>query len=126
MPTGDATDFAYFDYTDDTGAHWQVKTDKDWGALAASGLAARDATKPVFPHSPRWRTRKAILQDAVSGRTTSRPTGTVAATANTPGTAIDIKVRGASGVVTYSSIGMQPEKRPKAHAITSHPEPVTH
>lgn len=126
MATGNATDFAYFDYTDDAGGHWQVKTDKDWGALAAAGFSARDATKPVWPHSKRYRTRKAILQDAVSGRTTARPTGTALAAANIAGASVDLVVKGAGGVVTFTSLGLQPEKRPKAHAIISHPEPISH
>lgn len=125
MPTGNAIDFAYFRYTADDGSFWAVKVDKDWGGLAASGLAARNAADPVWPRSPRYRLRKVILQDSVSSRRTERVLGTGAAAAGVPGASVATIARGASGAYTLTSLGIVGEKRPHQAAIVSKPEPVT-
>lgn len=122
---GNAIDFAYFRYTADDGSFWAVKVDKDWGANAQSGLAARNAADPVWPSGGRYRTRKCILQDAVSSRRTTRVLGTAAATAGVAGTAVVTVARGQTGSYTLTSLGLQAEKRPHQAAIVSKPEPIT-
>lgn len=126
MPTGNAIDFVYRRYTANDGSFWSVKVDTDWGTNAASGLAAFNAADPAWPRSARYRTRKVILQDLVSGRKTMRTLGTSAAAAGVAGATVDVAVRGASGVLTLTSLGQQAEKRPHVGAITAHPEPITH
>lgn len=125
MPTGNAIDFRYFRYTANDGTFWSVKADVDWGTNAASGLAAFNAADPVWPHSARYRTRKVILQDLVSGRKTQRILGTSGATAGVAGATVATVARGAAGTYTLTSLGQQAEKRPHAGTITNHPEPVT-
>lgn len=125
MPTGNAIDFAYFRYTADDGSFWAMKVDKDWGGNAQSGLAARNAADPVWPHSQRYRARKCILQDSVSSRRTERILGTTGAAAGVPGTAVVTVARGAAGSYTLTSLGIVGEKRPHQAAIVSKPEPVT-
>jgi hypothetical protein len=125
MPTGDAVDFAWYRYTADAGSFWAVKVDKLWGDNVNSGLLARNPADPVWPRSANYRLRKVIFQDAVSTRTTSRVLGTTGAAAGVPGFTQVSPVRGASGTYTLTSLGIQPEKRPKQHAIISKPEPIT-
>jgi hypothetical protein len=125
MATGNAVDFGWFRYTDDGGQFWAMKVDKDWGASGQSGLQAFNAADPAWPKSQRYRPRKAILQDLVSGRRTSRVLGTAGAAAGVAGTTVSGFVRGAGGTVPYTSLGIQAERRPKTGAIISKPEPVT-
>jgi len=125
MPTGDAVDFKWYRYTANDGSFWAIKVDKLWGDDADSGLAAANAADPVWPKSSNYSPRKVIFQDLVSSRTTSRVLGTAAAAAGVPGFTQTTPVRGASGVLTLTSLGIQGEKRPKQHAIISKPEPIT-
>ena len=125
MPTGNAVDFNWRRYTADDGSFWSVKVDSDWGALAASGLAAFNAADPVWVESPRNRTRKVVLQDLVSGRKTMRILGTAAAAAGVAGATVATVARGAGGTYTLTSQGIQPEKRPRAGTIIHKAEPVT-
>lgn len=125
MAVGNAIDFAYFRYTANDGSHWTVKADTDWGANAQSGLAAFNAADPMWPHSARYRVRKAILQDLVSARRTQRVLGTPGATAGVAGTAVLTVARGAGGTYTLTSLGIQDEKRPHPGAVAHKPEPVT-
>ena len=125
MPTGNAVDFGYFRYTDDNGNFWAVKVDKDWGGLAASGLAAHNAADPAWPTSGRYRTRKVVLQDTTSGRTTRRILGTSGAAAGVPGATVATVARGAGGVYTLTSLGIEAERKPKHGTIISKAEPIT-
>jgi hypothetical protein len=122
--TGNGVDFAYFRYTSDTGVHWSVKVDTDWGGNAASGLAAFNAADIRFPVGKIWRPRKVILQDLVSGRKTSRILGAVAATAGVPGATVATVARGVSGTYTLTSLGVVGERTPKTGVITHKPEPI--
>ena len=126
MAVGNAVDFAWFRYTDDIGGHWSVKTDKDWGALAAAGFAAFNNADPAFPKTGRYRVRRVQLQDPVSTRITRRPIGSTGATIAVDGATVDVVVKRATGVVTLTSQGVIPERRPKKGAITSKAEPITH
>jgi hypothetical protein len=127
MPgAGNAIDFEWFRYTEDNGTtFWSVKTDKDWGGNAQSGLAPFNAADPVWPRSTRYRLRKCVLQDPVSTRRTERVLGTAAAPAGVPGTIVVTVARGNNGAYTLSSLGCVPQKKPKAAAIFSKPEPIT-
>jgi hypothetical protein len=125
MPAGNAKDFAYFRYVDDVGGNWAMRADKDWGGLAASGLAAFNAADPAWPRSARYRARKVLLIDPVSGRKTSRPIGPTA-TIRVAGQTVDTVVFGAAGVVTLTSQGFVPERRPHTGAIISKAEPIAH
>lgn len=117
MATAEQIRFAYFRYTANDGSFWAVKADADWGALASSGLAAFNAADPLWPSGARYRLRKCILVDPTTGLKTTRPTGTVAATANTPGTVINSVVRGSAGTVAYTSSGMIDERRPHTKVL---------
>ncbi len=123
--TGNAIDFEWFRYTDDNGGHWAVKTDKDWGGAAASGLAAFNAADLPFPKTGRYRVRRVQLIDMVSTRITRRPLGTVAATAGVRGATVVTVARGNVGSYTLTSQGIIGERIPKTGAITSKPEPIT-
>lgn len=125
MATGNAIDFGYFRYTADDGSHWTVKCDKDWGALAASGLAAFNAADPVWPASARYKTRKVVLQDLVSSRRTTRILGAAGAAAGVKGATVATVARGATGTYTLTSLGPIGEKTPHAGTIVSKPEPIT-
>jgi len=125
MAVGEAVDFKWYRYTDDNGDFWAVKVDKTWGDDADSGLAARNAADPVWPRSKNYRLRKAIMEDSVSSRVTTRVLGTAAAAGGVAGFTQLTKVRGSAGDLTLTTIGLQPEKRPKSHAIISKPEPIT-
>lgn len=124
MATGEAVDFKWYRYTADDGSFWGVKVDKTWGDDADSGLAARNAADPVWPGG-RYRLRKAIMQDAVSSRSTSRVLGTAGAAGGVAGFTQTTKVRGSAGDLTLTTIGIQPERRPRSRAIISKPEPIT-
>ncbi len=126
MATGNAVDFEWFRYTDEGGGHWAVKTDKDWGALAAAGFSAFNAADPVFPKTGRYRVRRVQLQDPVSTRITRRPIGAAAATVGVAGATVDVVVKGATGVVTLTSQGIIGERKPKTGVIASKAEPITH
>lgn len=125
MPTGNAIDFVYRRYTADDGSHWSVKVDSDWAADGSSGLAAFNAADPLWPSGGRYRTRKVLLQDLVSGRKTTRVLGTAAATAGVPGATVATIARGASGAYTLTSQGIMPERRPHTGTIIHKAEPVT-
>lgn len=125
MATGNAIDFAWRRYTADDGSFWSVRVDKDWGTLAASGLATYNAADPAWPHSKRYRTRKVLLQDLVSARRTARVLGTTAAAAGVSGATVATVARGAGGTYTLTSLGIQGEKRPHTGTIVSKPEPIT-
>src|ERR1700737_3460818 len=117
MATAENIRFGYFRYTADDGSFWAVKADADWGALAASGLGAFNAADPRWPTGARYRTRKCILVDPTTGLKTTRTTGTVGATANTPGTTVNSVVRGSAGTVAYTSAGLIPERRPHTKVL---------
>lgn len=125
MPVGNALDFVYRRYTDDTGRFWSVKVDQDWAASAASGLGAFNAADLAFPKGARWRPRKVLLQDLVSGRKTTRILGTAGAAAGIPGAIVNTVARGAGGVYTLTSLGVVGERQPKTGTITHKPEPIT-
>lgn len=125
MPTGNGLDFVYRRYTDDTGRNWSVKVDQDWGSFAGSGLAAFNAADLAWPRSARWRLRKVLLQDLVSGRKTTRVLGTAGAAAGVPGAVITTVARGAAGTYTLTSLGVIGERQPKTGTITHKPEPIT-
>lgn len=125
MPTGNGLDFVYRRYTDDTGRFWSVKVDSDWGSFAGSGLGAFNAADLAWPHSARYRTRKVVLQDLVSGRKTTRVLGAVGASAGVPGATITTVARGAGGTYTLTSLGVVGERQPKTGTITHKPEPIT-
>lgn len=125
MATGEAVDFKWYRYTADDGSFWAVKVDKTWGDDADSGLAARNAADPVWPRAKHYRLRKAIMQDAVSTRTTARVLGTAAAAGGVAGFTQTVKVRGSAGDLTLTTIGVQGERRPHQRAIISKPEPIT-
>jgi hypothetical protein len=117
--------FGWFRYTADDGSFWAVRADKEWGALAASGLAAFNAADPAWPSSKRYRRRKCLLNDPVTGITTSRTIGTVGATAGVAGTAITDYVRGSAGLNSFNSIGKVNERRPHTKTIISPPDATT-
>jgi hypothetical protein len=123
--TAEQIRFAYFRYTDGNGAFWSVKTDADWGLLAASGFSAFNAADPAWPRSARYRLRKCILQDPTTGLKTARPTGSVGAGANTRGTVINSVVRGSAGTVGYVSLGMINERLPKTGILIAAPDTTT-
>lgn len=125
MPTGNALDFVYRRYTDDTGRFWSVKVDQDWGTFAGSGLGAFNAADLAFPKGSRWRPRKVLLQDLVSGRKTTRILGTVGASSGVPGAIVTTVARGAGGTYTLTSLGVVGERQPKTGTITHKPEPIT-
>lgn len=125
MPVGNAIDFAYFRYTDDHGGHWSVKVDQDWGTNAASGLAAFNPADLAWPRAQRYRTRKVLLQDLVSGRKTTRVLGQAGAASGVPGAQVATVARGAGGVYTLTSLGVIGERTPKTGTITHKPEPTT-
>lgn len=122
---GNAIDFVYKRYTDDTGRFWSVKVDQDWGNNAASGLANFNAADLAWPRSARYRTRGVVLQDLVSGRKTTRVLGTAGATAGVPGAVVTTKARGMDGTYTLTSLGVVGERQPKTGTITHKPEPIT-
>lgn len=125
MPVGNAIDFAYFRYTDDHGGHWSVKVDQDWGGNAASGLTAFNAADLAWPRAARYRTRKVLLQDLVSGRKTTRVLGSTGAAAGVPGAVVATVARGAGGTYNLTSLGVIGERQPKTGTIPHRPEPVT-
>jgi hypothetical protein len=125
MATGAGVDFTYAQYTADDGTTWSVRVLNEWAADGDSGLGAFDAADPVWPTSPRMKTRKAVLQDLVSGRRTTRIAGTTTADCLTRGNTTVTFARGAAGSYTLTTIGTQPEKRPGAATITHKPEPIT-
>lgn len=125
MATGNAIDYGWFRYTDDQGGHWAVKSDKDWGANAASGLATFNAADVPFPNTGRYRVRRVQLIDPVSTRITRRPLGTLAASAGVRGATITTAARGATGTYTLTSQGIIGERIPKTGPIASKAEPIT-
>lgn len=122
---GNALDFVYKRYTDDTGRFWSIKTDQDWGNNAASGLGNFNAADLAWPRSARYRLRKVLLQDLVSGRKTTRPLGAVGAAAGVPGAVVVTAARGQTGNYTLTSLGVIGERQPKTGTITHKPEPIT-
>ena len=125
MASGNAVDYKWYRYVDDNGANWSIRTDKSWGDAGGSGMAAHNAADPVFPRSHFYRTRKAVLQDAVSGRTTKRVLGASGAAAGVPGATVTTVARGAGGTYTLTSLGTISERLPHHGTIISKAEPVT-
>jgi hypothetical protein len=125
MAVAEQIRFGYFRYTADDGSFWSVKVDQDWGIAAASGLTGFNAADPLWPTHGRYRPRKCILVDPTTGLKTSRVTGTVAATANTPGTVVNSVVRGSAGTVAYVSAGFNPERRPHTKPLIPAPDTTT-
>lgn len=120
-----AVDFVYKRYTDNTGRFWSVKVEQDWGNNAASGLQAYNAADLAWPRAARYRTRKVVLQDLVSGRKTARILGQSGAAAGVPGAIVDTLARGQLGIYRLTSLGVTDEKQPKTGTIAHKPEPIT-
>lgn len=125
MAVAEQIRFGYFRYTADDGTFWSVKVDQDWGILPASGLTGFNAADPRWPSGGRYRARKCILVDPTTGLKTQRITGTVAATANVPGTVVNSVVRGSAGTVAYTSAGFTPERRPHTKVLIPAPDTTT-
>lgn len=125
MATGNANDYVYAQYTANDASTWSVRVLDEWASDGDSGLGAFDVGDPVWPTGPRMQPRKAILQDLVSGRRTSRIAGTATADCLTRGNTTATVARGASGVYTLTTIGQTPEKRPGAATIIHKANPVT-
>lgn len=125
MAVGNAIDFGYFRYTDNSGGHWAVKVDLDWGSNAQSGLTAFNAADLAWPRAARYKTRKVLLQDLVSGRKTTRVLGVAGAPAGVRGAIVATVARGASGTYSLTSLGVIDEKTPKTGTIAHKPEPIT-
>lgn len=117
--------FGWFRYTADDGTFWAVRTDKEWGALAASGLAAFNAADKAFPNGNHYRKRTCLLNDPNTGINTKRVMGTQTATCGVRGTAISDFVRGSAGLNAFTSVGFQPERTPKTKPIISPPDATT-
>ena len=117
--------FGWFRYTANSGAFWSVRTDKTWGANAASGLAAHNPADPVWPSSGRYRVRRVLLNDPISGITTKRVLGTTAAAAGVEGAVVTGYVVGSAGLNTFNSLGYVPERTPKHKSIISPPVSIT-
>jgi hypothetical protein len=101
---------SWFRYVDNAGRNWGIQADTDWGAVAASGLAAFNSTDPPFgPQSRRHHVRKAIYRDPVTFRARVLPVGTVAADAALPAT-LAVVIQGQVTTVTYNLSGRVPEK----------------
>lgn len=122
---GNAIDFVYKRYTDDTGRFWSVKVDQDWGNNAGSGLANFNAADLAWPRASRYRTRKVLLQDLTSGRKTARVLGTAGAAAGVPGAVVVTVARGQTGNYSLTSLGVIGERQPKTGTIVHKPEPIT-
>ena len=125
MPTGNANDYVWAQYTANDGSTWSVRVLDEWAADGSSGLGAFSAADPVWPTGPRMQPRKVRLYDAVSGRRTSRIAGTADATVLTRGATVSTVARGASGAYTLTSGGVIAEKRPGAAPIIHKANPVT-
>lgn len=122
---GDAVDFKYYQYIDDTTGTWSVKVDKTWGDNIESGFGPASSTDPVMVSSPSLRPRTIELQDLVSGRTTIRATGAVTATAwTTAGYTTTIKFRGLAASVVGTKVDQRGEHIRRRRTINSMPEPV--
>lgn len=126
MPSGDAVDFKYYQYTDDSGGTWSVKVDKTWGDNVDADFAAHSTGDVVMPRSSRFRPRTIVLQDLTSGRKTTRVVGSLTADAWTdnPYTTTG-KFRGLAGAVTLTKIDQRGEHLPRSRTINSMPEPST-
>lgn len=125
MATGNAVDFKWYTYVDNNGQNWSMKVDKTWGDNAESGFTAHNAGFPAWPEGGFYRCRKAVFQDPVSGRTTTRRCGSATSPALTPGGSYDIPVRGAGGLLAVTSLEPITERRPRSGAIISKAEPIT-
>lgn len=121
----DAVDFAYYQYTDDTGSTWSVKQDKTWGDDVDSGFSAFSASDPVMVSSPALRPRQILLQDPTSTRITSRVVATTTAAAwTTAGYTTTINFRGLAAGVVATKIDQRGEHIRRGRTINSKPEPV--
>lgn len=122
---GDAVDYKYYQYTDDTGGTWSVKQDKTWGDDADAGFSAADTSDPTMVASPSLRPRSITLQDLVSGRKTTRVVGDVTATAwTTAGYTTTINFRGLAAAVVATKIDQRGEHIRRSRTINSMPEPT--
>lgn len=126
MPSGDAVDFIYKQYTDDEGGTWSLKVDKTWGNHADADFGAFDPADPVMVKSPSLRPRMIFLQDPVTGRQTSRVCGSPTATAwTTAGYTSVQKFRGLAGTVAVTKYDKRGEHIRRGRAIVSLVEPST-
>lgn len=124
MPA-DAVDFQYYQYTDNFGNKWSVKTDKTWGDNADADFSAYDTADPVMVASPSLRPRTILLQDPTSARVTRRVVGTTTATAwSSSSYTTTVKFRGLATGVVCQKIDQRDEKIRKPRTIYSKPEPA--
>ena len=126
MPTGNAVDYKWYQYTCDDGTFRSVKVDKTWGDDADSGFGAFDAADPVLYVSTFEHPRFVMMQDPATGRKKKLYCGTNTATAfTTPGFTQTTNYRGLAGTVTLSAIYTRGEVLRRPKAIINMAEPST-
>ena len=100
----------WFRYVSDGGVNFGITADQDWGVVAASGLAAFNASDPAFgPQSKQHSVRRAVYRDPATFRTVTHPVGTAAAFAALPAT-ISVPLPGSATPQTYNLARRIPEK----------------
>lgn len=127
MPTGNAVDFKWYQYTCNDGTTRSVKVNKTWGDDADSALSAFDAADPVIEVSgSREHPRFVQVVDLLTGRTKRLVIGTLAAYNAIDSTFTQTFAEpGLAGAVTYSYAGKIDERRKRVGNIVSKPEPST-
>lgn len=114
----------WYRYVTDGGTNMGIMADQDWGNNAASGLAAFNATDPVFgPQSRTHHTRKAVYRDPVTFRTIKHPVGTAAALAALPAS-FSVSIPGLAAPISYNLAQRIPEKMRipgPSRNLTDHP-----
>jgi hypothetical protein len=119
MATAAELNMGWFRYTCDDGTFRALKTDALWGANAASGFTAFNAADAPFPsRAKRNRPRKIVLQSNATGRTTTLPVATTAATAWTnTATTVSRFVRGLQTAIVFTRVAAIAEKITRPRAI---------
>ena len=112
MP-GVQKNFAYFLYTDDNGADWNVRGESGGAATAVDGHSTDYTAPPWGPNTRRRHVRYAVYQDATTFRTIKQIMYTAAALAAlAAGDVVAVAVEGLAATVNYSLAAKIAEKQP--------------
>jgi hypothetical protein len=105
--------FDYFTYESADGHDYNIRAGKEWGAISAHGLAARDSAQGRFITSGSRKPRKVIYKDLTTGRSKSGPVGTSAAfDALAIGDVVAFPVPDQTADVNYTLVAKVGEKVP--------------
>lgn len=107
----DGKNFVYRQYTDDDGNTHTLKLEATTAADADYGFGAYSAADPMFIQTPRQYPRSITLMDPNTGRTITRPVGTLTATAWTAAAHTEaVAYPGKAAAVTYTKVRRRGER----------------